>query len=195
MSNNTDRNMLGFQDVVKKHFAFLEDQYGFKCVSSDLYTVKYSSDKVYLNIYHERVSYELYFEIGMLPEDYNNLLKANLSDIIAMPGIVNENVFYQASNKNDVYMVVEKLADLARMYAKDALNASLQYFRDIANYRTQVQENALRLLELKTAESKANSAWNVKDYKTVVEVYTQFEKHLNSVQLKRLDFAKKKISL
>ncbi|GEM_PF-1778861 len=191
MSNNTDRNMLGFEDAVRKYFAFLEDIYGYKCIASDLYCVKYSSDKVYINIYHERISYELYFEIGMLPEKNNNPLIANLNDIVAMCSMLREKVLYQASNNNDVYTVVEKLAHITLTYAKDALNASVEYFKSVGDYRKQMQENALFLQELNLAEEKVKKAWNMKDYKTVVEVYSTIDNQLNPVQIKRLDYAKK----
>ncbi|MDF9409600.1 hypothetical protein L7E55_14775 [Pelotomaculum isophthalicicum JI] len=194
MGNSKNRIMLGFQDAVKKYFAFLEDQYGFRCNYSDLYIVKFSSGKVFLNIYHERISYEIYIVIGILPENYNNQLKANLSDILEMSGITNERTFYQASNKNDIYVVIKKLSDLVRIYANDALNGSIDYFKAILEERIQRQQNKLILQELKVAEKKANSAWDSKDYKKVVEIYYRFEKYLSLVQIKRLDYAKKMIS-
>lgn len=194
MNNNTDRNVLEFQDAVKKYFVFLEDQYGFRCVFSDSYSVKYNSEKVYLNVYHERISYEIYFRIGMLPEDYNNPLKADVSDITRMSNKVSENIFYQAISKNEVYMAVENLANLVRMYAKDALNASIDYYEAILTSRMREQKEALLLQELKTAEEKAKIAWDNKDYKAVAEEYKQFKEHLSSVQLKRLDYAEKIIN-
>lgn len=191
MGNNTDRKMLGFEDAVREYFVFLEDPYGYKCIFSDLYCVKYNSDKVYINIYHERISYELYFEIGMLPEHYNNPLKVNLSDIVAMSNIESKKVLYQASNKRDIYKVVEELAHITLTYAKDVLNASVEYFKSVIDYRKQLHQNELWLQELKLAEEKAKNAWNMKDYKTVVEVYSVLKKQLNPVQLKKLNYAKK----
>ena len=191
MNNYTNRNMLEFQDVVRRHFNFLESQYGYKCIFSDMYIVKYCSDKAYLNVYHERISYEIYFEIGLLPEDYNNQLKINLSDVTEISGILNKNTLYQASNKNDVNMVVEKLADLIRMHAGGALNASLKDFEKIACCRAQKQHNILRLQEFKEAEEKAARAWIVKDYKTVADAYNIFHELLDPVQLKKLEYARR----
>lgn len=194
MSNNKERSTLEFQEAVRKHFAFAEDQYGLKCISTDMYIVKYKSDKVYLNVYHERVSYELYFEIGMLPEEYNNPLRVDTNYIVTICCVSDESAFYQASTKDAVYRIVEKLSHLARMYAKDAFNASVQYFKDAANYRRQRQDENLYNMKLRAAESKAQSAWDCKDYKAVVDIYSMIENELSPLQLKKLDYAKKRLT-
>lgn len=194
MSDDKDRSNLEFQEAVKKHFAFVEDQYKFKLIFADLYTVKYVSEKAYLNIYHERASYELYFRIGILPENYNNLFKADTKDIVAMCCALDKEAFYQASNKEVVNKIVEKLADIAKVYAKNALNASYDFFEDVAHFRKQKQEDTLHMIEIRTAENKANSAWNGKDYKMVVEIYTQFKGQLSPVQQRKLEYAKKRSS-
>lgn len=186
--------MLGFQDAVKEQFSFLVDQYGFSCNSSNLYTIKYISEKVYINIYHERISYEIYFEMGLLPEDYNSQLKVSTSDIVEILSGVNENTCYQASNKSNVNLVIEKLANLVKMYAKEALRGSIDYFKEISEIRYKKLQHAFLLQELKIADEKAKKAWDITDYKTVAEIYSQFEKHLSAVQLKMLHYAEKKVS-
>lgn len=191
MSTNIDRRALGFEDAVREHFTFLEELYGYQCICSDLYCVKYSSDKAYMNIYHERISYELYFEIGMIPENYNSPLKINLNDIVTMCSTLREKGTLQASNKNGVYTLVKDLASITLTYAQDAINGSVDYFKSVLVCRQQMQENALLLQEMKLAEEKAKEAWNMKDYKTVVEIYSLLEIQLDSIQLKRLDYAKK----
>lgn len=193
MDNVTNRSLLGFQEAVRKHFAFLEEQYGYRCDSSDLYCVKYSSDRVYLNVYHEKLSYEIYLQIGLLPENYYNQLKVNSGEIIKLSDL-NENVYYQASNFDDVNAAIEKLANIVRIYAIDALKGSVDYFKAISVARAQSQQDALLLQELKIAEEKAKSAWDKKDFQTVVEIYDKVKKYLTPVQFKRLDYAKKRIS-
>ena len=194
MLDSTERFSLGFQDAVREYFAFIENQYGFKCSSSDLYCVKYTSDKAYLHVYHERISFELYFVIGMLPESYNNPLKADTRDFIAMDNGVDRALLYQASKKEGVRAAVEKLAELTGTHAVDAFSGSPQFFEVIANSRTQRQEIAMRIYQLKTADQQARIAWDNKDYKAVVELYTPYEPHLRPAQSKRLNIARKELA-
>lgn len=188
----TNRSRLGFQEAVRKHFAFLEEQHGYRCDSVDLYCVKYSSAKVYLNIYHEKLSYEIYLVIGLLPENYNSQLKVTSRDIIKMFEL-NENPYYQASNFDDVNTAIEKLSNIVSIYAKDALEGVDDYFKAIAAMRVQSQKDVLHAHELKIAEEKAKKAWDRKDFEAIVEIYDKIEKQLTPAQLKMLDYARRNI--
>jgi hypothetical protein len=190
-SNTPDRSLLEFQEAVREHFEYIETQYGYKRLSSDPYCVKFNSDTVYLNVYHERISYEIYLEIGILPEDDMNSLKADVLDIVMNSGNASEQTFYQASNKNAVDVVVKKLANLINLYARDALSGSVSYFKSVSNKRGQRQQKALLLEELRVIEEKAKIAWSCKDYSTVVMAYKKYEQHLDAVQLKKLEYARK----
>lgn len=192
--NILERKMLGFQKTVRKYFSFLENQYDFKCIFSDLYCVKFYSKKVYLNVYHERISYEIYFEIGLLPEEYNNTLKADVRDVLDNSSNTFSNSYFQASKKDDIDIAVEKLANLVKQNGKDLLIGSTSDFKSISNKRTERQQKALFFGELRISLEKANNAWNCKDYKTVTEAYEQYEEYLNPIQLKRLEYTRKIIS-
>lgn len=194
MDNVINRNRLGFEKAVKEYFAFLVDEYGYMCILSNLNIVKYTSDKVYFNVYHEKISYEIYFEIGLLPEDCNSQLNVTISDIVETAGLVNEEIYYQVSNNKDINLIVKKLASLVKTHAKEALKGSFDYFKEVSEIRYKRQQHALLIQEIKTAEEKAKKAWDVKDYKTVVKIYSQYEKDLSIVQIKMLEYAKKKVS-
>lgn len=193
-SSTTDRSSLGFQKAVRKHFEFIETKHGFVCIFSDPYCVKYNSGNVYFNVYHERISYEIYLDIGLLPEDYKNSLKADVRDIVMYSGNTIDQSFYQASNKNAVDVVVKRFANLIKLYAKDAINGSVSYFKSVSDKREQRQQKTLLLEKLKVIEEKAKIAWGSKDYSAVVMAYKKYEQHLDSIQLKRLQYARKMLS-
>lgn len=192
--NVLDRSLLGFQEAVKEYFEFIETQNGYKQISSDPCCVKFKSDTTYLNIYHERISYEIYFEIGILPEGNMNSLKADIRDIVLYTANPSDQSFYQASNKNAVEVVVKVLANLIDSYAKDALSGSVNYLKSVSVKRAQKQQQALILEELRVNEEKAKLAWSSKDYSAVKEAYEKYEQYLDSVQLKRLQYGRKMLS-
>jgi hypothetical protein len=57
------RGHLGFPQAVRDAFRFLQT-FGFKEVGADDTIVRYATERVFLNIYHGRSSYELGIEIG-----------------------------------------------------------------------------------------------------------------------------------
>lgn len=193
-SNVPDRSLLGFQEAIREHFEFIENQYGYKRISSSPYCVKFNSDTTYLYVYHERISYEIYLEIGILPQGDMNSFKADVRDIVMYTGNPSDQSFYQASNKNAVEVVVKKLANLIDLYAKEPLSGSVNYFKSVYVKRAQWQQQALILEELRVTEKKAKIAWSSKDYSAVKVAYEQYEQHLDSVQLKRLQYARKMLS-
>lgn len=194
MNNKLQRTNLGFQEEVKEYFGFLLTEYGFECVFSDPYCVKFNSDKVYLNVYHERISYEIYFEIGMLPEHYQNTLKVGVKNIIEATENISAKSFYQASTKENVSIAVKELANLVKQYGKNALIGTVEYFQTISDRKAKKQQSELIMEKLKIAENKAENAWKKKDYKTVIEIYENIEAHLNTIQTKKLELARKKLS-
>ena len=192
MNKESNRMQLGFQDAVREYFAFVENEYGFKCVFSDVYIVKYESRKAYLKIYHEKLSYELNLEVGLISKDNKNRMNANIKEILEFSR-TNEKTFYQASNRSGVYDTIEKFAIYMKEYAQDALNASLPYFSNINEFKMQERIYSLQVLKLETVESNAKAAWNNKDYETVIEEYSQVENQLNALQIKRLAYARKRV--
>jgi hypothetical protein len=185
-----NREMLEFQDAVKEYFAFLNDKYGFKCISSTLYLVKYISDKVFIDIYHERISFEIYFVVGLLKD---NKVRLTSNDIELLYSPEHATKCYQGSNKKNVYFSVEHIANVAEQYSKDALIDSEKFFKDTLAMESKEQQCNLLLQEIRIADEKAKKAWEVKDYKTVIEIYNQYAGQLNAIQKKMLDYSKRKV--
>lgn len=189
-TSNLERNNIGFQEAVNEYFGFLSSEYGFNLVHSDLYKVKYESKNAYVNIYHERLSYELYFEVGLSPDNNKNKLWADSKDFIDTD---KGKTFFQASSKESVITEVKTLAEVLREHGKDALLGLSDFFNNIVNNRERHQNEALKKEQLRLVDPKVNDALKRKDYSLVVEVYSGFEEYLNSLQAKKLEFAKKKL--
>ncbi|KJS66081.1 MAG: hypothetical protein JL50_13065 [Peptococcaceae bacterium BICA1-7] len=187
----TERNLLGFQEEVKRHFEYLISDYGYRCVFSDPYCVKFQTDKVYLNIYHEKISYEVYVEIGLIPEDYQNKLRIGIKDIIENSASSEKVLpFYQASNPRSISKAVGELAKLLRIHGKEALAGQYQYYKKISEMKLQRQQTAYTEEMLKITENRANDAWKRKDFSKVIELYEPIKQHLNTTQIKKLEYAK-----
>lgn len=190
MNEIINRDILGFQDAVKEYFNFIVEQYGFICISSTLYFVQYISDKVFLNVYHENISFEIYFEIGLIAEREFNLTS---NDIEVLYSPEHETKCYQGSNKNNVYFVVKHIADLIEKYAKDALIGSKEFFKNALELKCKNHQHLMLLQELYVADEKAKKAWKIKDYNTVIEIYNHYLNELSPIQIAILDYSRKKV--
>jgi hypothetical protein len=60
------RESLGFAETVQELFAFLVKEYGFRLAQVDLTFVRYESDRVFVQLYHGRMSFAVAMELGLL---------------------------------------------------------------------------------------------------------------------------------
>lgn len=189
-----EREKLGFVEFVLDQFQFLKDVYSFQCSYKNNYCVCYDSQNVKVCIYHERISYELYLEMG-LKHDNVQVHTAMLTDILELAGVHDQRAkFLQASSRESVQAAVDTLAMLTQKYAYDVLSGNEATFRALETLKQERTERLLKMDMLAGIEEKAQNAWRAKDYAKVISLYAPVEGNLNEIQTKRLEYAKSKAS-
>jgi hypothetical protein len=190
------RIQLGFTSEVLSSFHFLVEDYNFKCVKTDVTFVRYESKFVFVNIYHGRRSYELGVEIGKLEnhlpirEDWYSI-----GEIMDLMG-VRKNLrftFFQASSKDQIQILVRKLAEYVKKYAKPILDGHYEIFEKLEILRKNNSDAYIREAELQNIRERADIAWKQKDYVKFIELYNQVKDGLTSIEGKKLDYARKKL--
>ena len=173
---------LGFEKIATKEFQFLNSKYGFKCVKSGPWIVKYQSDLVFINIrFDGERSYELGCEIGR-NDDLRGTLKVpfNIGEVIRSKGHSEKNVraFFQITNSDSLKKFVKELAGLLKAYAQDLLTGSSERFNHVADVRDkECKEYALKT-ELRLMRNQLDTAWQIKDYKKVIDLLTPLKEEL-----------------
>jgi len=112
-----DRSDLGFEGAVGDAFSFLVSDFGFHVVRSDATSVRYESDKVYLNVYHGRRSYEIDVEVGRLPDlrGVHYRLREVLGALLGEPARQNA-YYYQSSSPEGVRHCIAIVVGLVRRH-------------------------------------------------------------------------------
>jgi len=193
---NGDRKGLCFEEIVKENFSFLETRYKFEIIYSGLYCVKYLARNVYCNLYHEKLSFEMDFVIGLAPEHIGNQLYINLEDLEKDQGI---NTIikrpYFAVSKRSVETYIIEVANILKNYGEKSIIGDEEYYHYISDKKSKEQSERLKQENLIRMEKLANSAWQNNEYDKVVSIYSDIAAHLNSIQKKRLEIAKKRIDM
>lgn len=190
------RIQLGFTSEVLSSFHFLIKDYDFKCAKTESTYIRYESDFIFVNVYHGRRSYELGVEIGKLEKNHpiqeNGYSIGEIMDLMDVRKDL-KFTFFQASSKDQVQILVRKLAGYVKRYAKPILDGDYGIFEKIRILRKNKSDTYIREIDLRNIREMADIAWRQKDYVKFVELYNQVKDALTSIEAKKLDYARKKL--
>jgi hypothetical protein len=187
---------LGFIDKVLSSFKFLINVYGFRCVKIEPTLIRYESNYIFINIYHGRSSFELGVEIGKLEKVFG--LQENwytIGEIMDLMGVRDTLGFtiFQASTCDRMQMLVPKLAEYVREYAKSIFEGNLHIFEELRELRHRKSNEYIKEMNLGRIREIAEKAWHEKDYIKMIEIYTSMKDDLTSVESKKLAYAQKRL--
>ena len=186
---------LGLKTIATKEFNFLDSEYGFKCVKSGPWLVRYRSKLVFIDIrFDGERSYELGCEIGRNDDLRGSLIiPFNLGEIIRSKGHSEKDIksFFQVTNSESLKKFVKELANQLKTYAHDLLAGSNESFNRVADFRGKECEEYALETELKHMRSQLDITWQKKNYKRVIELLTPLKKNLDQSELKKLNYALK----
>jgi hypothetical protein len=191
-----DRVSLGFAEAVESSFGFLTTEYGFKCVRVMPTLVRYESSRVCVNLYHGRSSYELGFEVALLPRGRGQPEEPfSLGDILDLCSVREELgfTFLQASTEERVRRFVPQLAELARQYAGPVLKGEPDLFMRLREVQTAKSRRYLREAELRQLREQADRAWQEKQFPLIVKLYESMGDDVTRSEAAKLVYARKQV--
>lgn len=189
-----ERAQLSFKDTVLANFKFLGD-FGLRPVLEKVTLVRYESAEVFLNVYHGRASFELGVEIGRLKEPE---AKLSIFDVVRWARSeeaegLGQHVMFQVSSPNGVREFVPKLAALVKKYAVPFLSGNEDAYRTALESRAKRYADEVKEGNLRVVRSKADAAWQAKDYAQFVELYSPVRNDLTEVEAKKLAYAEQHV--
>jgi len=189
-----DRSRLGFTEAVKSNFAFVK-KYGLKPVQEEVSLVRYQSEKVILNVYHGRGSYELgiEFEREEFPGE-----KFSLYDMLKWAkgaGKIEEipTGGYQASSREGVQRLVAQMAELVKRYAEPLLQGDAEIYQALRAQQSTDAAEYTREVHLRAVRKQAETAWQDKDYETLLSLYSDMQGDLTPSEFMRFQYAEKQL--
>jgi hypothetical protein len=198
---NPDRAQLRFEEEVLDSFSFLRTEFGFRVVESELTRVRYESDKVFVNVYHGRSSYELGCEIGLFHEHGNanaEVIPENAYSIWEIARMqsapkITKHTFYQASTRDTIGQLVPRLADLLRTWGEPALSGDPAFYQTLEHAHSKWFEEYQRETKLTRIRQQLLVAWRARDFSRVVSLLTPVAHDLTPSELRKLEYARSKL--
>jgi hypothetical protein len=189
-----EREKLGFRSEVFKQFKFLVSEYGFHCVEEKSTYLRFESSNVFVNIYHGRSSYEIGLELGLLPFSGEKERKVTMGELEEFVGNSEETLSVcQANTQEVVEKCVSKLASFLKQHGKEILRGDCSTFHKLFKIQQLQSDKYLETIKLNRIRTKANDAWQSKDYTEVVKLFEPVKDSLTPSEIKKLNYCKNKI--
>ena len=187
---------LGLKKIATKEFAFLESEYGLKCVKASPWLVRYQSKLIFIDIrFDGERSYELGCEIGR-NDNLRGSLEGpfNIGEVARSKGYSEIDVvtFFQVTSRKSLEKFVKELANYLISYAQDLLDGSEERFNRVADFREKECDEYALERDLSYMRNQLDDAWKNKNYKKVIELLEPIESNLKQPELKKLSLALKK---
>jgi hypothetical protein len=179
-----------FLESVLVHFKFLE-QFGCEFYKIAYGHILYSSRSVDINLYYERISFELYLIVALKTLN----LSCSIDEIIQLRWHSKSSRQYKyATSIEMIDKAVAEIALLLERYGKDFITGNIASFKEIDQRKQKQHDIFIQETMLDEIEKKAISAWKDKDYNAVIEIYNSILKHLTPIQRKKLDICLRKMN-
>jgi hypothetical protein len=189
-----ERERIDFAAAVTRSFRFLRSEYDFALVDHGPTLVRYVSPAVVVTVYHGRGSFELGVEIGLRDGDATFSL-AELIDLREGNGTARGT--FQASDPNSTARLVEKLAELTRQDADDALRGDPGTFARLAKQRRRRSQMLTEGFEAADLRESAAAAWADRNLEAVHRAYSRIEAletvPLTRAERKRLAYVRRRL--
>jgi hypothetical protein len=189
----TNREAFAFVAVVESAFSFLVEDYGFRMVGTDVTLVRFAADKMFLNVYHGRQSYEIGVEVGRPASAYRYRLPEVLGALLGESG--QQDAYYlQSSSREGLRRCVEAAARLVKAHYGPVLSGNPDVLERIGALTTRRNEEYTRRVVQQPIRDAAHRAWLAKDFAMVARCYGSIREDLSPPERRRLTYAEKQIS-
>lgn len=190
-SERSQRHALGFGASVEREFEFL-GEHGFIVRRREPTLVRFESDRLGIDVYHGRQSYEIGLLIGPAsPVSAQGYPMSILLDV-AVPELARGYRNYAALEPEAVRRGVSELARLFRLCVDRGVLAERDVLERLAERGAQAAHDYAAEVLLSQTRWKVEAAWKARDYAEVVELLSPVEHLVGEVERKKLRYARRK---
>jgi len=183
---------LGFVAVGRSAFDFVtEPPYSLWLTDQDEGRIGYEGDDVVLAVLHDLMSYEL--DIALWRPSLADEVQRpyTLVDLMRVADPVGARAYRQfsATSVTSVQRGTAKLASEFRKYGLEALEGSAEFYQKMSTARAEsIRQFGIELAD-KAARTKAERAWQEREFQDVVIAYRAMGDRLSRVERERLRYA------
>jgi hypothetical protein len=189
----TGRGELGFAGLAEGAFNFLSD-FGFRLVSAEATIVRYSSERVFVNVYHGRSSYELGIEVGLVGSETERGYPLEAFVRLSDPERASRLRNFMATTTDEVRVGLQRLAEQVKQDVEPALRGSEEVFAELHRQRQEWSKSYASEVLASQVRPKAEAAFRERDYVRFVELLSKIEDALTPAEAQKLSYARRQIS-
>lgn len=187
----SQRDALGFGTSVEREFEFL-GAHGFIVRRREPTLVRFESDRLGIDVYHGRQSYEIGLLIGPArPVSAHGYPMSILLDV-AVPELARGYRNYAALEPEAVRRGVSELARLFRLCVDSGILLQRDLLERLAERAAEAAHTYAAEVLLSQTRRKVEAAWKARDYAEVVELLSPVEHLVGEVERKKLRHARGK---
>lgn len=183
-----------FEELVEVHFQSMMTERGFRAVSMERTLVRYESDRVYLNVYHGRRSYELAIEVDLLDSARNMEPGFSLGELMDLyaPDEDKDFRYFVARTPHGLEKGIRQLAERVERYANPVLTGDSVIFTRLHEQRERWKRDFAEDVRATQVRPKAEAAFRQKDYGEAARLYESIRGILTRAERKKLVFAQER---
>ena len=184
-----------FETLIKVNFLFLIELYNFKLTKvkkqeSHCISARYQSEDVFVEIYYGAPSFELDFIFGR--EDIENHFTSQDLTLLSDDDWSNYKL-YSAHSYENLTACIPRLADLLKSLGRGCLLGNDTDYQKLISKKKRKQDTWYDDLKLVQAKEVALKAWKERDFAKVVESFSSVYGLLSPSEIKKLEYARKRI--
>ncbi|MGI9054315.1 MAG: phosphoribosylanthranilate isomerase [Pyrinomonadaceae bacterium] len=190
--NKINVKLIAFEILVKKHFHFLERDFGFKLTNAETNynssSVKYESNKVFVKPWYFLPQYDYGVSFGLLNDENWFSLESLFSLDFGFSKPI-EFTFKKLSEIESIEKIVVGFAQLLLENGKDVLTGNENLYKQIQENEEIQSRNYTETLEINYSRKQAEIAWQKRDYAEVVKNYQKILESLSPAERKKLNYS------
>jgi hypothetical protein len=197
--DNRPPNNSSFQSLVKDHFQYLVDEFGFHLIEDWTYYaersvggkyefLRYESDRVFVQIGYSSYEYELYLSFGIKEKEEKDEISYTLQEVVALAEA--KYLDLTSKKRSDFPEVFPQMAVLFKKYANQGILGDPEYYKQIAVIREkQSCQWAVGRAE-RIIGKDVIKAWKKEDFGEVIRLCERFEEDLTDDLKQKLEYAR-----
>lgn len=196
MNGSNLDNYTIFEEEVRRHFRFLDQQYGFKLsqVVQDgrVKVIRYESPSVYVALYYGPPAYEPEIAFGRIGiDDAPGAYSFNQGDLVMLNSTVN--LHWNADDPSHLSRLLSYYARLLRECGSACLRGEQAVYVELKAVRDRAVQVWRRQEQVNSVRKEAEYAWRRRDYAVVVRLYETIRNVLTKSEDMKLQYAKKQL--
>ena len=189
----SQRLALGFRASVEREFEFL-GEHGFTVRRREPTVLRFESDRLGIDVYHGRQSYEIGLSIGPARPGSGDAYPMSILLDVVVPELARGYRNYAGLAPDAVRRGVSELAGLFRICVDRGILEEPDLLERLAERREQAARDYAAEVVLSQTRERVEAAWKARDYAEVVNLLSPVEHLVSEVERKRLRYARGKIS-